>query len=202
MSGPIREEIVSRRGMAISQKYMGFVNYLYPILTNLSGRHHVFRDIFLASLFGQVKLFNDAAKSDQASRLYVADAGLASLREFLRFAADPARKLISRHQHEVAESLLAETGAMLGAWIGGSARKGRGEIKAATATTAPTPAPGLRTGTTSPGTRTGTSACGAPVTTDFFGDAATAPSSDHQLFCGQLVTPASANKRQGLESGE
>jgi len=202
MAEPIREEIVSRKGMAIAQRYMGCVNYLYPILTNLSGRHRVFRDLFLAALFEQIKLFNDAAKSDQASRLYLADAGLASLREFLRFAADPARKLISRHQHEVAEIHLAETGAMLGAWIGGSVRKGRGEIKAATATTAPTPARGLPTGTTQRGTRTGTLGCGAPVTTDFSGETATALSPDHQLFCGQLAPPASANTRQGLESGE
>lgn len=78
----------------------------------------------LETTFAQVKLFNEAAKSDQVSRLYLADAGLATLREFLRFAAEPTRKLISRHQHEVAEVHLAETGAMLGAWIN-KAQKGR-----------------------------------------------------------------------------
>lgn len=114
----------SSRGLAICQRYMGFCNYVYPILTNLSGRHRVFRDTMLETMFAQIKLFHESAKSDQVSRLYLADAGLATLREFLRFATDPARKLLSRHQHEVAEIHLAETGAMLGAWID-KAQKGR-----------------------------------------------------------------------------
>ena len=103
---------------------MSFCNYVYPILINLSGKHRVFRDELLSCMFAQIKLFHEAAKSDQASRLYLADAGLATLREFLRFAADPSRRLLSRHQHEVAEIHLAETGAMLGAWIN-RAQKGR-----------------------------------------------------------------------------
>lgn len=105
------------RGLAITQRYMGFVNYVYPILVNLSGRHRVFRESMLSTMFGQIGMFHEAAKSNQVSRLYAADAGLATLREFLRFAADPARRLLSRHQHEVADIHLAETGSMLGAWI-------------------------------------------------------------------------------------
>ena len=107
----------SSRGLAITQRYMGFCNYVYPILTNLSGRHRVFRDCMLETMFAQVKLFHEASKSSQTSRLYLADAGLATLREYLRFAADPARRLLSRHQHATAEVHLAETGAMLGTWI-------------------------------------------------------------------------------------
>jgi phage tail protein X len=96
---------------------MGFVNYTYPIAINWKNKHHAFRDRFLDVMFAQVELFYAAAKSGQVSRVYAADAGLASLREFLRFAADPARRLVSQHQHEVAEVHLAETGAMLGGWI-------------------------------------------------------------------------------------
>jgi len=107
----------SSRGLAITQRYMVFCNYVYPILTNLSGRHRVFRDCMLDTMFAQVKLFHEASKSGQPSRLYLADAGLATLREYLRFAAEPTRRLLSRHQHAVAETHLAETGAMLGAWI-------------------------------------------------------------------------------------
>lgn len=107
----------STRGLAITEKYMGFVNYVYPMVVNWPAKHRVFRETLLKTMFSQIELFHLAAKSDQASRLYAADAGLAVLREFLRFAASPARKLLSRHQHEVAEVHLAETGAMLGAWI-------------------------------------------------------------------------------------
>ncbi len=103
---------------------MGFVNYVYPMVVNWPAKHRVFRETLLKTMFSQVELFHLAAKSDQASRLYAADAGLAVLREFLRFATNPARKLLSRHQHEVAEVHLAETGAMLGAWIA-KAQKGK-----------------------------------------------------------------------------
>lgn len=115
----------STQGLAITQRYMVFVNYVYPMTINWSGKHRVFRDTLLESMFEQVKLFHEASKSNQSSRLYLADAGLASLREYLRFAASNSVKhLISRHQHEVAEIHLAETGAMLGAWINKS-QKGR-----------------------------------------------------------------------------
>jgi hypothetical protein len=112
------------RGLAINERYMGFVNYVYPMAVNWPAKHRVLRETLLKTMFGQIELFHLAAKSDQSSRLYAADAGLAVLREFLRFASDPARKLLSRHQHEVAEVHLAETGAMLGAWIN-KAQKGR-----------------------------------------------------------------------------
>lgn len=107
----------SARGLAITQRYMGFVNYVYPMVINWSGKQRAFRDKVLGQMFDQVALFNDAGKSNQVSKLYLADSGLSTLREYLRFATDPARKLMSRHQHEVAETHLAETGAMLGAWI-------------------------------------------------------------------------------------
>lgn len=96
---------------------MQFVNYIYPIVINLSGRHHVFRDQLLTTAFNQVTLFNEAAKTTQASRIYIADAGLATLREYLRFAAEPSRKCLSPRQHGIAETILAETGGMLNAWL-------------------------------------------------------------------------------------
>ena len=86
----------STRGLAITEKYMGFVNYVYPMVVNWPAKHRVFRETLLKTMFSQIELFHLAAKSDQASRLYAADAGLAVLREFLRFAASPARKLLSR----------------------------------------------------------------------------------------------------------
>jgi hypothetical protein len=75
------------------------------------------RDRALAAVFDQVELLNEAGKANTLPRLYAADAGLASLRFYLRFFAAPGRKLISQHQHQVAAIQLAEAGKMLGAWI-------------------------------------------------------------------------------------
>lgn len=112
--------------MAIIERFDGFVNYLYPMLTNTSRQHRVMRDAFLDAMFQQYKLFHSAGKSNQASRLYEADAGMAYLRELLRFMAGPDRKLVSRRQYEVASIHLAETGAMLGAWIKSAQKRSGG----------------------------------------------------------------------------
>ncbi len=112
--------------MAIIEKFDGLVNYLYPMLTNTSRTHRVLRDAFLEALFHQYKLFHAAGKSGQVSRLYEADAGLAYIRELLRFMAGSGHKLLSRRQYEVASVHLAETGAMLGAWIAASQKRSVG----------------------------------------------------------------------------
>ena len=105
------------RALSIVERYEGALNYLYPILLNVSHKHRVLRDETLRVMLAQIGLFNDAAKSNQVSRLHIADAGLATIRGFLRLLADPSRKLLSRRQYEVASVHLAETGAMLGGWI-------------------------------------------------------------------------------------
>lgn len=93
--------------------------YLYPIVQRCPRRHGKLRDALLDVMVEQVGLFYQAAKSRQASRLYAADANLATLRFWLRFAADPAIRIITPGQHRAALKLLAEVGAMLGSWIGG-----------------------------------------------------------------------------------
>lgn len=103
--------------LAIVEKYETVVNYLYPIFQATPRKHGVARDLMLRALFEQVDLFTAAGKSNQSSRLYSADANLALLRFWLRFAADPKRKIITAHQHRHAQALIAEVGAMLGAWI-------------------------------------------------------------------------------------
>lgn len=113
----VTHELGAQTGLAVAQRYEGAVNYLYPLLLNMSHKHRVLRDQMIAALFEQYKLFHEAAKSRQVSRIYAADAGLAFIKELLRFMADPARKLVSRRQYEVASVHLAETGAMLGGWI-------------------------------------------------------------------------------------
>lgn len=117
MNTPVIPEHAPRAALAIVQRYDGAVNYLYPLLINMSHKHRVLRDSMIAALFEQYRLFYEAAKSNQVSRVYIADAGLAHLKDLLRFMADPARKLVSRRQYEVASIHLAETGAMLGGWI-------------------------------------------------------------------------------------
>src|SRR5690606_38281860 len=38
----------------VTQRNMGFVNYVYPMSINWSGKHRVFRDVFLARALDQV----------------------------------------------------------------------------------------------------------------------------------------------------
>jgi hypothetical protein len=115
-----------KAAMAIVASFEGFVNYLYPMLVNTSRQHRVLRDTVIAACFAQYKLFHAAAKSRQVSRLYEADAGLAYLKELLRFMAGPDRKLVSRRQYEVASVHLAQTGAMLGAWVKSAQKRSGG----------------------------------------------------------------------------
>ncbi len=118
-----RDETVNARDLAIVEKYEATVSYLYPILQSFPRRHGVLRDRMMGMLMDMVSLLYQAAKSKQASRLYAADTHLASLRFWLRFAFD--RRLLSPRQHHVALRHIAETGAMLGAWIRDAKSNGR-----------------------------------------------------------------------------
>jgi hypothetical protein len=113
----IQDVFSSGAQLAIVEKYEDFLNYVYPIALNIPRAHAVLRDLFMTAAIDQVRLFAEAGKSAQVSRLYAADAGLALLRFHLRFMAKKPRKLISLEQHKVASIHLAETGRMLGAWI-------------------------------------------------------------------------------------
>ncbi|RVD18432.1 MAG: diversity-generating retroelement protein Avd [Mesorhizobium sp.] len=120
----IRDEHAAAPGLAIIDKYEEAVTYLYPILQRCPRAHGNVRDTMMAVLFDQVGLFYQAAKSRQPSKLYAADANLATLRFWLRFAADRKLKIITPNQHKATLRLLAEAGAMLGAWI--KSAKGNG----------------------------------------------------------------------------
>lgn len=121
----VRDQPAAHKGLAIIQKYEEAVEYIYPILQGCPRRHGQLRDRMIGLLFDQVGLFYAAAKSSQASRLHVADANLATLRFWLRFAAAPSRRILSPRQHLAALRLLAEAGAMLGAWIKAAKANGR-----------------------------------------------------------------------------
>lgn len=118
------DELAGHRQLAIVERYEAFINYVYPIALNIRRTHHIARDRFIDAMFEQVSVFNQAGKSNQVSKLYVADAGLSDLKFLLRFLADDKRRLISLHQYEVADTHLAEVGKMLGAWIRNKAAKG------------------------------------------------------------------------------
>ena len=119
----IKDISTSYDQMAIMEKYERFINYMYPIAQSLPRKHGVVRDMFLNVLFGQAGLFYDAGKSNQVSKIYIADAGLAQLRFWLRFLVIPSIRGISSHQHQVALVMLSEVGSMLGAWV--AKRKGK-----------------------------------------------------------------------------
>jgi hypothetical protein len=125
MAAMIREQHSSARDLAIVEKYEAAVIYLYPILQRMPRRHGNLRDTLMRVMFDQVGLFYQAAKSKQASRLYAADANMATLRFWLRFAAGAEIKAISHAQHRNALRHVAEAGAMLGAWIGAAKHGGR-----------------------------------------------------------------------------
>ena len=108
--------------LAIVEKYEIFLHYVYPIAQSMPRKHGVVRDMFLRAALGQVDLFILAGKSNQISRLYAADAGLANLRFWLRFVSH--YRIITPHQHEVALRHVSEVGQMLGAWIKGAKHRG------------------------------------------------------------------------------
>lgn len=110
---------MSEDKLIIIEKYDEFVNYIYPVLQNIQRNNGIVKEKIIQLVFEQVELFYKALKSNQKSRLYDADANLASLRYYLRFLADRNRKLITQKQHQVASIKLGEVGKILNSWIKG-----------------------------------------------------------------------------------
>ena len=122
---PIEDATKCYDQMLIVEKYEKVISYFYPIAQSLPRKHGVARDMFMESLLGQVNLFIVAGKSNQVSKLYAADAGLAMLRFWLRFLAGGKVRGLTLHQVETAQVLIAEVGRILGAWIVRMNRKGQ-----------------------------------------------------------------------------
>jgi hypothetical protein len=112
-----RDATICSDQMHIVKKFDTVVRYLYPVLQNAPRKHGVLRDRLLASLFRQVEAFIEAGKSNQISKLYLCDAGLANLRYLLSFAAEEQRRILSKKQLKIVSIHIAECGAMLNAWI-------------------------------------------------------------------------------------
>jgi hypothetical protein len=112
---PVEETTRCYDQMAVVEKYERVISYLYPIAQSLPRKHGAAREMFLQTLLGQADLFFQAGKSNQVSKIYAADAGLAHLRFWLRFLL--SIKGLTPHQLEVAQSLIAEVGGMLNSWL-------------------------------------------------------------------------------------
>ena len=107
----------SGKKLIIIEKYEDFANYVYLVLQNIPRKHGVVKEKIINLIFEQVELFYKAIKSDSKTKLYEADANLASIRFYLRFLANENRKLISQKQHQTASIKLAEVGKILNSWI-------------------------------------------------------------------------------------
>lgn len=108
---------IPARNMAIIEKYDHFFNYVYPLAVNMSHKHKILKEEFIHALLTQYKLFHDAAKTNQKSKLFLADSNLAYIKEILRIMVNPQRKLLSRRQYETSSVLICEAGSMLNSWI-------------------------------------------------------------------------------------
>ena len=119
----VKDETSHSRDLVIIEKYRVAFAYLYDRFQSFPKSHGALRDGMIADAQAIVGSLYHAVKTKQSSRLYAADAELASLRFWLQFAAD--RRLISHRQHQVALRHLAEVGAILGQWIKTTKSSGR-----------------------------------------------------------------------------
>jgi len=104
-------------GFYMLEKYERVIEYLYPIAQNIPRKHGVFRDLLIEHLFHTAQLLADAIKVNQLNRCYLLDSAIAQLRLLTRFMVHHKRKMITEHQLEVIQELIAEVGSMLGKWI-------------------------------------------------------------------------------------
>jgi hypothetical protein len=109
--------------MAIVEKYERVISYLYPIAQSVPRKHGVARDMFLQCLLSQPDMMFQAGKSNQVSKIYAVDAGLAHLRFWMRFLV--SIRCMTVHQQQTAQILAAEVGGMVNAWI--KRRKAQGQ---------------------------------------------------------------------------
>lgn len=113
----IKDDNMRSDGLLILARYEIFLNYIYKIAQNIPRKHGTFKVEFTKQLFEFVDSINDAGKSNQISKLYIADSCLSSIRFKLRFMVNPERKMLTKHQLETSQMFLSEVGKLLGSWI-------------------------------------------------------------------------------------
>lgn len=111
----VKDYNLSYDQMLLIEKYDRVFNYLYPILQSVPRKHGVLRNMALECLLRFPEKAYEAAKSNQISKIFMADANLASLRFYLRTLK--STKGMTPHQETTALNLLAEVGKMVGSWI-------------------------------------------------------------------------------------
>jgi hypothetical protein len=99
------------------EKYERVVDYIYPIAQSIPRKHGVFRELLIRQLFLVAEHLNIAIKANQLSRCYALDGSLSQLRLLMRFMVHHRRKMLTEHQLETAQVLIAEVGGMLGSWV-------------------------------------------------------------------------------------
>lgn len=111
--------------LVLIHKYDSFVEYIYTPLNTAPKSQQVLRDVVLGCILEQYSLFHKAVKSGMVSRMYDADAGLATIRSYIKLlgSSDPSSRVLSLRQCETAETLLAECGKILGTMIKNKSRK-------------------------------------------------------------------------------
>ena len=123
--------------LVLIEKYDSFLHYIYPTLQEIPRKHGVFKARVIELVFMQAELIYRAIKSNQKSKLYEVDAGLATIRHHLRFLSETrnitteideqtskavrkvGKYLLSSKRHQVASILLAVVGKIVGSMIKG-----------------------------------------------------------------------------------
>ena len=61
MSESVHSDNSPKAALAVAERYAGAVNYLYPLLINVSHKHRIVRDLLLSALFDQDRLIYAAS---------------------------------------------------------------------------------------------------------------------------------------------
>ena len=113
----VKDETIRSDTLLIVQKYENFLDYIYPIVQSIPRTHGVFKAGFLTRLFDFVDYIYEAGKSNQVSKLYIADSCLASIRFRLRFMVHAKRRMLTPKQWKTCQAFLSEVGKIIGSWI-------------------------------------------------------------------------------------
>lgn len=73
------------KDLILVEKYDEFLKYIYPKLQQIPKNHGILKTRAINLVFEQPEIFYKAIKSNHISKLYEADASLASIRHMIRF---------------------------------------------------------------------------------------------------------------------
>jgi hypothetical protein len=109
--------ITNHTQMNLIEKYEKVINYLYPIIQNIPRKHGIVKKQFIDCLMKQIQLFNEAGKSNQISKMYLADAGLSNVRFYLRFMTNKNVKALTTKQQSYTQKLISDCISLMDNWI-------------------------------------------------------------------------------------